>query len=87
MLQATFTLSSDSKHDEQEFTGLNIAWMGTILDGIFWNFLGGNFSGGSYPGWEFSRWELSCVGIFRVGIVRVGVILGVNFPWWGFSGW
>ena len=81
MLQATFTVSSDSKHDEKEFTGLNIAWVGTILDGIFWNFLGG-----SYPGWEFSRWELSSMGIFRAGIVRMGVILDGNCPGGSYPG-
>ena len=57
---------SYGKHDEQEFTGLNIAWAGTILDGIFWIaiirvgifqvgvILGGSFPGGSCPGWELS---------------------------------
>ena len=27
---------SYGKHDEQEFSGLNIVWIGNILDGIFW---------------------------------------------------
>ena len=80
MLQATFTVSSDSKHDEKEFTGLNIAWVGTILDGIFWNFLGGSYPGWEFSRWECSRWELSSMGIFRVGIVRMRVILDGNCP-------
>ena len=85
---------SYGKHDEQEFTGLNIAWVGTILDGIFciaiirvgifWVgiFQVGVIVGGSYPEWELSGWELSWMGT-----VRLGVILGGNFPWWWFSGW
>ena len=80
---------SYGKHDEQEFTRLNIAWAGTILDRIFWIaiiwvgiFPVGVIVGGSYPGWEFSGWELPWVGI-----VRVSVILDDSFLWWGFSGW
>ena len=88
MLQVTFTLYSErnnawewsyGKHDEPKFTGLNIVWVGTILDRIFWItiiwvgtfkvgvILGGNFPGGSYPEWEFSGWELSWVRIFLGG--------------------
>ena len=26
----------NGKHDEWEFTGLNIVWVGIILDPIFW---------------------------------------------------
>ena len=75
---------SYGKHDEQEFTGLNIVWVGTILDGIFWIaiiwvgifqvgiFLVEVILGGSFPG-----------GNFPGGIVRVGVILVGNFLWWG----
>ena len=60
----------NGKHDEWEFTGLNIVWVGTKLDGIFWigiilmgsfwvvTILGGNLSGGSYPRGELSGWEL-----------------------------
>ena len=60
----------NGKHDEWEFTGLNIVWVGTKLDGIFWIgiilvgsfwvviILGGNFPGGSYPRGELSGWEL-----------------------------
>ena len=67
----------DGKHDEWKFTRLNIVWVETIFDGIFYNqiiwvhifrvviILGGNCPVGSYSGWEFS-W----VGIFLVGIVR-----------------
>ena len=80
MLQATFNLSSDrnnawewsyGKHDEPECTGLNIVWVGTILDGIFWI--------------AIIRVEILWVGIFQVeltwvGIFWVGVILGRNFP-------
>ena len=89
VLQATFTLSSDTignnawewsygKHDEQEFTGLNIVWVETILDGIFWI-------------------AIIRVGFFQVGVFQVGVILGGNFPGgdcpggsypgWKLSGW
>ena len=61
---------SYGKHDEQEFTGLNIVSVGTILDGIFWIaiirvgiFLVELILGGNFPG----------------GIVWVGVILVGNF--------
>ena len=91
MLQATFPLSSDrnnawewsyGKHDEPEFTGLNILWVGTILDeiswiaivrtGIFWVgiFQVGVILGGNFPGGSYPGWEFSLVEIFRVGIVR-----------------
>ena len=52
---------SYGKHDEQEFTELNIVWVGTILNRIFWIaiirvgifqvgvILGGSFSGGNFP--------------------------------------
>ena len=57
---------SYGKHDEQEFTGLNIVWVGTILDGIFWIaiirvgiFQVGVILGGNFLWWGFSRWELS----------------------------
>ena len=55
----------NGKHDGWEFSGLNIAWVRTILDGI---------------GVILGVIGLSWVRIFRVGIVRVGVILGGNFP-------
>ena len=79
---------SYGKHDEQEFTGLNIVWVGTILDGIFWI--------------AIIRVEILWVGIFQVelswvGIFQMGVILGGNFlggiypgwelSWWELSGW
>ena len=81
---------SYGKHDKQEFTGLIIVWVGTVLDGIFWIaimrvgifqvgvILGGSFPGGSYPGWKFSL-----VGVFWEGIVR-GNHPGGNFPGGGF---
>ena len=74
---------SYGKHDEQEFTGLNIAWVGTILDRIFWI--------------AIIRVGIFWVGIFQVGIFQVGIILGRSFPngnfpggsypGWEFSGW
>ena len=96
MLQATFTLSSErnnvwewsyGKHDEPEFTSLNIVCVGNILDGLFWItiirvgilwvgfILSGNFAGGSYPGWEFSGWELP-----RWELSGVGIFFGGGFP-------
>ena len=51
----------NGKHDEWEFTRLDIIWVGTVLDRIFWIgiirveifmvriIMGGNFTGGSYP--------------------------------------
>ena len=79
----------NGKHDEWEFTGLNIVCVGTILDGIFWIgiirvgifwvlIIPGRVEGGF--GWEMSRWELFWVVFFQVGIVWVGVILSSNFP-------
>ena len=74
--QVTFTSSSvekwrvemiiNGKQEEWKFSELNIVWVGTILDWIFW--IGVIRVG--------NLW----VGIFRMGIVRVGVILGGNFP-------
>ena len=69
---------SYGKHDEQEFTGLNIAWVGTILDRIFWIAI--NWVG------------IFCVGIFQVGVILGGSFPGENFPGgsypgWEFSGW
>ena len=57
---------SYGKHDEQEFTRLNIVWVGTILDGIFWI--------------AIIRVGIFWAGIFQVGILLVGVILGGSFP-------
>ena len=60
----------NGKHDEWEFSRLNIFWVGTVLDRIFWIgiirvgifwvviIVGGDFSCGSYPGWEFCGQEL-----------------------------
>ena len=63
------------KHDEQEFTGLNIVWVETILDGLFWIAIirVGIFQVGIF-------YELSWVGVFQVWIFQVGVILSGNFP-------
>ena len=56
---------SYGKHDEQKSTGLNIAWVGTILDGTFWIaiirvgifqvgvILGGSFPVGNCPGGSY----------------------------------
>ena len=56
----------NSNHDEWEYTRLNIAWVETTLDGIFWIgiiwvgiflvviILAENCLGGSYTRWEFS---------------------------------
>ena len=64
---------SYGKHDEQEFTGLNIVWVGTILDRIFWIAII----------WVGIFW----VGNFQVGIFLEGVILGVSFPGGSYPGW
>ena len=57
---------SYGKHDEQEFTRLNIVWLGTILDRIFWIAIirvgivrVGDILDGNFLLWEFSGWELS----------------------------
>ena len=76
-----------------KFTGLNIVWVGTILDRIFWIkiirvgtfqvgiILGGNFPGGSYPEWEFSGWNLSGWELSWVGIFLFGGFPCGNCPW------
>ena len=56
----------NGKHDEWEFTGLNIVWVGTILDGISW--IG------------FFLVVIVLGGNFRVRIVPAGVILSGKFP-------
>ena len=78
---------------------MNIVWVGTILDGIFWIaiirvgifqvgiILDGNFPGGNCPGGSYPEWELSGWELSWVGIVGVAVILGANFLWRGFSRW
>ena len=63
----------NSKHDDSEFTRLNIVWVGNISDGIFWIGIM----------WVGIFW----MEIFEVGVVLVRVILGGNFPSLGFSGW
>ena len=59
------------KHDEWEFTRLNIVSVGTVLDRIFWIgiirlgifgviiILGGNFSGENFPGGSYPGWKFS----------------------------
>ena len=64
---------SYGKHDEQEFTGLNIVWVGTILNGIFWI--------------AIIRVGIFWLKIFQVGVILDGSFPGWNFLWWGFSGW
>ena len=61
----------NSKHDEWEFTRLNIVWVGTVLDEIFWIgitwvgifwvviILVGNFPGGNCPSGSYPGWEFS----------------------------
>ena len=68
---------SYGKYDEQEFTGLNIVWVGTILDGIFWIaiiwvgifqvgvILDGSFPGGNFPGGSYPGWGISGWELFR----------------------
>ena len=57
---------SYGKNDEQEFTGLNIVWMGTILDGIFWI--------------AIIRVGIFWVGIFQVRVILSGSFPGGNYP-------
>ena len=74
---------SYGKHEEQEFIGLNIVWVRTILDGIFWI--------------AIIRVGIFWMGIFQVRIFQVGVVLSENFPGgnclggsypeWELSGW
>ena len=84
---------SYGKYDEQEFTGLNIVWVGTILDGIFWIaiirvgifqvgvILGGSFPGGNFPGGSYPGWEF-----FRWELSWVGIFFGGGFPGGNCSG-
>ena len=64
---------SYGKYDEQEFTGLNIVWVGTILDGIFWI--------------AIIRVGIFWVGIFQVGVILGGSFPGGNFPGGSYPGW
>ena len=73
--------SLNTKHDEWKFSRLNIVWVGTILDWIFWIgviqagivkvgvILGGNFPGGNHPG-----------GIFQGEVFPSTVNLSENIP-------
>ena len=63
---------SYGKHDEQQFTGLNIVWEGTILHGIFWI--------------TIIRVWIFWVGIFRVGVIMGGNFPGGNCPSGSFRG-
>ena len=59
------------KHDEWQFTRLNIVWVGTVLYGIFWIdiiqmgifwvviILVWNFLGGNSLGRSYAGWEFS----------------------------
>ena len=88
----------NGKYDEWEFARLNIVWLGTVLNGIFWIriiwveifwvgiILGGNFPGGNCLGGSYPSREFSKWELSWVGIFRVGVILGGNLLWWEFSG-
>ena len=88
----------NGKHDEWEFTGLNIVWVGTILDGISWIgfflvaiVLGGNFPcencpSQSYPEWEISAWELSGWELSWVGLFRMEIVR-VGIVRWEISRW
>ena len=83
---------SYGKYDEQEFTGLNIVWVGTILDGIFWIaiirvgifwvgiFQVGVILGGSFPGGSYPGWELPEWELSWVGIFFGGGFPGGNCP-------
>ena len=64
---------SYGKHDEQEFTGLNIVWVGTILDGIFWI--------------AIIRVGIFWVRIFQVGVILGGSFPSGNFPGGSYPGW
>ena len=64
---------SYGKHDEQEFTELNIVWVGTISEGIFWI---------AIIRWEFSGWEFS-----RGGVILGENVLGGNCPSGSYHGW
>ena len=54
-------------------TGLNIVWMGTILDGTFW----------------IAKIQVGIfwVGIFQVGVILGGNCLSGSHPGWEFFGW
>ena len=58
---------SYGKHVEQKFTGLNIFWVGTILDGIFWI--------------AIIRVGIFQVGIFQEGVILGGNSPGGSYPW------
>ena len=68
----------NSKHDEWEFTRLNIVWFGTVLDRIFWI---------GIIGVEIFRVGIIMVGILQVEIVQLGVILSGNFLGGSYPGW
>ena len=86
------------KDYDQKFTGLNIAWVGTILDGIFWIaiirvrifwvgiFQVGVILGGNFPGENFPGGSYPGWEFSLVWVFRVGVVQGES-SWWEFSGW
>ena len=63
---------SYGKHDEQEFTELNIVWMGTISDRIFWI--------------AIIRVGIFRVGIFQVGVILGESFRGGNFTGGSYRG-
>ena len=64
---------SYGKHDEQEFTELNIVWVGTILNRIFWI--------------AIIRVGTFWVGIFQVGVILGRNFPGGNCPGGSYPGW
>ena len=56
----------NGKHDEWEFTRLNIAWVGTALDAIFW--IG------------IIRVGIFRMGIVRVEVILGGNCPGESYP-------
>ena len=79
------------RHDEWKLSGLNIVWVGTILDWIFWIWvirvgifwvviiLGENFPGGKCPGGSCPRWEFSGWELCGWELSWVIIFLGGNF--------
>ena len=89
----------NGKHDEWEFIRLNIVWVGTVLDRIFWIrliwveifqmgiSLGENFLGGNCLSGGYPGWELFGWELSWVRIVQVGVIVGGNFLGGSYPRW
>ena len=82
----------NGEHDQWKFSGLNIVWVGTILDWIFWIgvtrvgifwvviILGENFPGGNWPGRSYPGCESSGWEFSGWELSWVGIFLGGNFP-------